>query len=256
MWLFYAPVAMWTAWLTIRHRGITAISAANPGMPDGGIVGESKFDIVSRLPEEWTIPAVAIEPGPVDSRMWQFVSRLTTKQWAFPLILKPDVGQRGVGVKLARSLDEARDYLARENGRVVVQPYHPGPFEAGVFYYRFPGEARGRILSITDKRFPFVTGDGESTLEELIWSDSRLRMQANRFLSRHAAQRDRILARGERLQLAIAGNHAQGTLFKDGRHLITPALEERIDQIAWSYPRLLRRPIRHPLHGRRAVQGG
>jgi len=236
MWLFYAPVAMWTAWLTICHRGITAISAANPGMPDGGIVGESKFDIVSRLPDEWTIPAVAIDPGPVDARMWQFVSRLTTKQWAFPLILKPDVGQRGVGVRLARTLDEARAYLAQESGRVVAQPYHPGPFEAGVFYYRFPGEARGRILSITDKHFPFVIGDGESTLEELIWSDSRLRMQANRFLSRHAAQRDRILARGERLPLAIAGNHAQGTLFKDGRHLITPALEDRIDRIAWSYP--------------------
>jgi hypothetical protein len=79
-------------------------------------------------------------------------------------------------------------------------------------------------------------GDGESTLEELIWGDSRLRMQAARFLTRHAAHRRHVLARGERLQLAMAGNHAQGTLFKDGRHLITPALEERIDQIARSYP--------------------
>lgn len=236
MWLFYAPVAIWIAWLTVRHRGLTAISAANPGMPDGGIVGESKFDIVSRLPDAWTIPAVAIDAGPPDARMRQFVSRLAAKAWAFPLILKPDVGQRGVGVKLTRSLDQARDYLAQEHGRVVVQPYHPGPYEAGVFYYRFPGERSGRILSITDKRFPFVTGDGESTLEALIWSHPRLRMQAGRFLSRHEAQRDRILARGERLQLAVAGNHAQGTLFKDGRHLITPALEQRIDQIAQSYP--------------------
>jgi len=235
MWLFYAPVAVWTTWLIIRHRGVRAMSAANPGMPDGGIVGESKFDIVSHLPEAWTIPAIAIEPGSAESRMWQFVSRLTSKQWAFPLILKPDVGQRGVGVKLARTLEDVRGYLTQEPARVVVQPYHPGPHEAGVFYYRFPGESRGRILSITDKHFPFVTGDGRSTLEELIWADSRLRMQAGRFLARHAAIRDRVLARGERLQLAIAGNHAQGTLFKDGRHLITPALEERIDQIAWSY---------------------
>jgi membrane protein DedA with SNARE-associated domain len=235
MWVFYAPVAAWMTWLIIRHRGVGAISAANPGMPDGGIVGESKFDIVSRLPEEWTIPAVAIEPGSAESRLWQFASRLTSKQWAFPLILKPDVGQRGVGVKLARTLEDVRDYLTQEAARVIVQPYHTGPYEAGVFYYRVPGQARGRILSITDKHFPFVTGDGRSTLEELIWADSRLRMQAGRFLARHAAIRDRVLARGERQQLAIAGNHAQGTLFKDGRHLITPALEERIDQIAWSY---------------------
>jgi hypothetical protein len=122
-----------------------------------------------------------------------------------------------------------------ESDRVVAQPYHPGPQEAGIFYYRFPGWTRGRILSITDKHFPAVVGDGQSTLEELIWSDARLRMQARRFLNRHAPIRDRVLARGERMPLAIAGNHAQGTLFKDGRHLLTPALEERIDEIAWGY---------------------
>jgi len=32
--------------------------------------------------------------------------------------------------------------------------------------------------------------------------------------------------------LAEAGNHCQGTLFKDGAHLITPELEARIDQLA------------------------
>jgi membrane protein DedA with SNARE-associated domain len=235
MWLFYAPVAAWIAWLVVRHRGLAAISAANPGMPDGGIVGESKYDILSRLPAEWTIPACAIEPGPVDERMWHAATRLTTKRWALPVILKPDVGQRGVGVKLVRTLDEARAYLTTESGRVVMQPYHPGPYEAGVFYYRFPDWRRGRILSITDKHFPVVTGDGRSTLEELVWNDARLRMQARRFLDRHAASRTRVLANGERLPLAIAGNHAQGTLFTDGKHLITAALEERIDRIAQSH---------------------
>jgi hypothetical protein len=235
MWLFYAPVATWTAWLAVRYRGLSAISAANPGIPDGGIVGESKYDILSRLPSEWTIPAIVIEPATADARMWQFANRLATRQWSFPLVLKPDVGQRGVGVRLANSLEEARDYLTAESRRVVVQPYHSGPYEAGVFYYRFPGWTQGRILSITDKHFPAIAGDGQSTLEELVWDDRRLRMQASRFLARHASRGDHVLAKGERLQLAIAGNHAQGTLFKDGRHLITAALEERIDQIAWAY---------------------
>jgi len=235
MWLFYAPVAVWLGWLTLRHRGVGAISAANPGMPDGGIVGESKFDIISRLPEKWTIPAASIAPGPIDARLWRFASQVRHRGWKFPLILKPDIGQRGVGVKLVHTLEGARNYLTREASRVIVQPYHRGPYEAGVFYYRFPGWTCGRILSITDKHFPAVTGDGQSTVEELIWADSRLRMQASRFVARHDAERYRVLARGERLALAIAGNHAQGTLFKDGRHLITPALEERIDEIAQSY---------------------
>ena len=235
MWVFYSPVAVWLLWLVVRHRGVGALGAANPGMPDGGIVGESKFDIVSQLPAEWTIPAAAIEPGSAEARAWRLASHVSQRGWKLPLILKPDVGQRGVGVRLVHTLEGARAYLAREASRVVVQPYHAGPYEAGIFYYRFPGWKRGRILSITDKHFPVATGDGQSTLEELIWSDGRLRMQAARFLSRHDADRTRVLAHGERLPLAIAGNHAQGTLFKDGRHLITTALEDRIDDIARSY---------------------
>ena len=46
----------------------------------------------------------------------------------------------------------------------------------------------------------------------------------------------RVLASGERFPLAMAGNHAQGTLFRNGAHLITPALEKRIDEIARAYP--------------------
>jgi hypothetical protein len=120
-------------------------------------------------------------------------------------------------------------------GAVIVQPYHEGPFEAGVFYYRMPGWRRGRILSITDKHFPVIVGDGRSTIEELIWAHPRYRMQADLFLGRHAGSAARVLGRGEEFRLAIAGNHAQGTLFCDGAHLLTPALERRIDEIARGY---------------------
>jgi hypothetical protein len=34
----------------------------------------------------------------------------------------------------------------------------------------------------------------------------------------------------------MAGNHAQGTTFTDGAHLLTPALERRIDEIARAFP--------------------
>ncbi len=116
-----------------------------------------------------------------------------------------------------------------------MQPYHPGPFEAGVFYYRFPGSPRGRILSITDKHFPFVIGDGRSTLEKLILAHPRYQLQAGTFLARFQDSLGRVLAAGEQLSLAIAGNHAQGTLFRDGG-LWTAALERRIDEMAQAYP--------------------
>jgi hypothetical protein len=60
-------------------------------------------------------------------------------------------------------------------------------------------------------------------------------MQAARFLARHAGERERVLAAGETFVLGRAGNHAQGTMFLDDAHLITPALESRIDEIARTY---------------------
>jgi hypothetical protein len=156
--------------------------------------------------------------------------------WSFPVVLKPDVGQRGVGVRLVRNLAEAAEYLHTQCGRVIVQPYHDGPFEAGVFYYRMPDWTRGRILSITDKQFPFIVGDGRSTIERLIWQHPRYRIQASIFLRRHSSVLATVLPAGERFQLAMAGNHAQGTMFRDGRRLLTPELERRIDDIARRVP--------------------
>jgi membrane protein DedA with SNARE-associated domain len=235
MWLFYAPVALWVLWLSVRHRGISTITASNPGIPDGGVVGESKFHILSNLLAEWTVPSALMDVDMSADRARQILDGLQRRGWSFPIVLKPDVGQRGVGVRLARRVEDVEAYCAAETGRILVQPYHPGPFEAGIFYYRFPGEPRGRIFSVTDKHFPVIIGDGHSTIEALIWAHPRYCLQAGTFLTRHRSVLARVLARGERFQLAIAGNHAQGTLFCDGWHLWTPALEMRIDEIARAF---------------------
>lgn len=236
MWLFYLPVAARIAWLALRHGGLSTITAANPGMPDGGLVGESKSEILKRLPAEWTIPSVLIPRGDIAARMTTLRALVDANAWSLPLILKPDVGQRGMGVKLARTGADVNAYLTAVGDPFVAQPYHPGPFEAGIFYYRMPGSVRGRIFSITDKHFPVLVGDGRSTLEELIWEHPRYRLQAETFVARHRNTLAQVLDAGERFPLAIAGNHCQGTLFRDGRHLITPALEERVDDIARAYP--------------------
>jgi membrane protein DedA with SNARE-associated domain len=235
-WLFYLPVLPWIGWLMVRYRSLTVWTAANPGIPDGGIVGESKFDILANLPKAWVVPTALLEPGACQRRLDRFVEIQRENGWTFPLILKPDVGQRGAGVKLARTMTDVAACLKNQPGAIIVQTYHPGPFEAGIFYVRIPGEPTGRVFSITDKRFPEVIGDGESALDQLIWKHPRFRMQARTFLARHCQDADRVLARGESFRLAIAGNHCQGTLFLDGTHLITPDLQRRIDEIARHFP--------------------
>jgi len=233
-WLFYAPVALWVLFLSLRHRGLTTITASNPGIQDGGFVGESKFDILRQLPAPHTIPSARVTAD--DDRVHQAIAIMARERWTFPIVLKPDVGQRGVGVRLIRTVDQFVGYLSAARGATLMQPFHDGPYEAGVFYYRFPGERHGCIFSITDKHFPVLVGDGRSTVAELIDAHTRYRLQRTVFLRRHEALADVILTRGERLPLAIAGNHAQGTMFRDGAHLLTPALERRIDEIAGYVP--------------------
>lgn len=235
-WLFYAPVVGWILLLALRYRGLTTITACNPAIPDGGVVGESKADILDRLPEDCRISHLRIAAGEGDEAVATAMRRMSSAGWAFPVIVKPDVGQRGTGVRLVRSTSELADYLNRTSGAILMQPFHEGPYEAGIFYYRQPGESRGRILSITDKQFPVVVGDGRSTLRQLIESHPRYQLQASLFMARHATTADIVLPRGERKQLALAGNHAQGTTFRDGSHLWTLALEHRIDNIARHRP--------------------
>ncbi|MEO1236353.1 MAG: alpha/beta fold hydrolase [Planctomycetota bacterium] len=232
MWIFYAPLVPWLAWLALRHRSATVWTLANPGLPDGGVVGESKAQIMDALgtvdgrPDEtFTLPAVKVETAD-EAR-----DALAERGWSLPVILKPDAAQRGAGVRLVERDDDIDAYFTKSHGPAQLQKYHPGPCEAGVFYVREPSDDTGRIFSITDKHFPVVTGDGRSTLEELIWAHRRYRMQADVFLRRLGDDADLVLPDGETRRLAMAGNHCQGTLFADGRHLITPELERAVDRV-------------------------
>jgi membrane protein DedA with SNARE-associated domain len=235
-WLFYLPVLPWLAYLSVRYRGALTWTAANPGIPQGGVVGESKHAILTHLPQESVVPSLLVPPGEPGARLAQVRQAIEARGWSFPLILKPDSAQRGAGVRRVRDLVDVEKYLRGQPAPVVLQTYHPGPFEAGIFYYRLPGERIGHIFSITDKVFPVLVGDGRSTLEELIWRHPRYRMQARTFLARHEAECARILTDGERFALALAGNHCQGTMFRDGAHLITPELERAVDAVARRFP--------------------
>lgn len=238
-WLFYLPVAAHYARLSVRHRGVTVPTAANPGFFTGGFVGESKVAILRDLgasSPEFTAEAYLVEGSYSGARLADLHRLCAEHDLAIPFVLKPDVGQRGAGVRLIRSFDQAAEYLHRVRAPVLVQRYAPGPREVGLFYYRHPGAARGRILGITEKIFPVLIGDGRHTIEELVWLDARARFQAKTYLRRLGAQRLRVLTPGEAFRLVEAGNHAQGCLFQDGWHLWSEPLEQRLDEISRRLP--------------------
>lgn len=223
-WLFYAPVLMDCLALGLRY-GLRSPTLSNPGIPNGGLINESKDGILRLLPPHEAVLAWSLQrPG----------SR--PQGAAFPLIAKPDAGQRGSGVRLLRSQAELDAYAAAADYPFLVQEYCALPHEAGVFCVRRPGEARVRITSVTRKVFPEVQGDGIRSLAELILASPRDRFMARVFFERHADRLDSVPAPGERVRLVESGNHSQGCVFLQGRDLLGPGLERELGRIAGAMP--------------------
>lgn len=235
-YLFYLPVLLYVLYLGLKFKSVSLFTAANPAIVAGGFLGESKYRILKTLSGAGNyIPQTSLisDREPAD-RVHGALAFMKSNQVSFPVVLKPDVGQRGSGVAVVRSDKELRTYLHNSHYETIVQEYVPG-FEFGVFYYRYPNEKHGRIFSITEKRLPVLTGDGRTTIGDLILADHRAVCMARFYRSKNAHQLDRIPGKNESVQLVELGTHCRGAMFLDGNHAITPALEETIERISRTF---------------------
>lgn len=241
--LFYTPVALYCAWLSLRHRGPTLLTGANPALPYSGLVGESKDAVlgaVSGPARQLISPYVRLTrwsgSGGAERTADDAAKSMNTAGLAFPLVAKPDIGMRGAGVQLVRSHEDLKAYIHEfpAGANFLLQALVDEEGEAGVFYVRHPGEERGRILSLTLKYFPHVTGDGRTILRDLILKDPRAGQVPHLYLERHRARLGEVIPAGESVRLAFAGNHCQGTIFRNGNREITEAMTSAFDAIAKS----------------------
>jgi hypothetical protein len=231
-WAAYAPVLCYVLGLAARHRSLTIFTAANPAIPAGGFIGESKIDILRGLGQACVARSLFLEGTlPAALKIERVEAFLSTLGRQLPIVVKPDQGQRGSGVIVARTREALHARLACTSADTIVQEYVTG-LEFGVFYVRRPGDTRGRILSITEKRLPSVTGDGCSTLEELILKDPDTIGMARFHLRQHAEHLHQVPADAQVVGLGDCGSHCRGARFSDGSALLTPILERAIDDIA------------------------
>ncbi len=247
MWASYLPVIVGLPLLAVKGRGLLAFTACNPGIENGGgFVGERKSAILAKFPagETRVLASLAIGPGGSERAAAVIEAMATDEQLgAYPIVIKPDAGERGQGVRLARSDKDIEAFLEAEPGAAVLQRYHPGPHECGIFWMRKTkaddpraiGQRDGFISSITLKEFQYLEGDGSSSIRRLIERHPRYRCQMRVFFKRFQDRLDEVLPEGERLLLSFAGSHCQGTRFVEGGHLHTDELESAINDIARSF---------------------
>jgi membrane protein DedA with SNARE-associated domain len=238
-WVFYPPVVAMYVWFSVRYRGWTLPTIANPSFRNGGLIGESKIEILNALMAvsgECVSDGYLVRAGTQVQRIEQFRRICQVHSVEFPLVLKPNVGQRGAGFRLISSQAEAEEYLGQVTADVILQRYVSDKKEIGVFYFRFPGQASGKIFAVTEKVFPTLTGDGTSTFEQILNKDERASLIASTYLRRFSALRTQVLPAGQQVRLVEAGNHCQGCIFRDGSYLISEALHARIDEISRRIP--------------------
>ena len=220
-----------------KHRSLTLFTAANPSILAGGVVGESKDDILQGLAGASAFVArFALTPGapPTATKVGLAHEFIANNALTFPVVLKPNHGQRGSGVVIVRSAAALTECLEQSLADTIVQEYVPGD-EFGVFYYRRPSEPDGHIFSITRKVFPSVVGDGHRTLERLILDDERAVCAARLYCERHKDHLETVPPEGFNVPLTELGSHCRGALFLDGIGLLTPALTQRFDEIAKTF---------------------
>jgi len=223
------PVVAFWLYFAAKARHLFFFTAANPAIETGGVLGESKMDILRQIPAAYR-PATLFVPRGSTART--VLAQLAQQQMSFPLIVKPNVGERGNGVEKVETTAALMAYLADSQVDLIVQAYVDYPEEYSVLYYRFPGEPTGQITSLCRKAYLTVVGDGQRSLRMLIEASPRAYLQLPKLAAQWGDPLAEVPEPGQEILLVPIGNHARGTKFLNANPEIDADLVQTFDRLS------------------------
>ncbi|MEO8135986.1 MAG: hypothetical protein ABI831_18670 [Betaproteobacteria bacterium] len=234
-WLNLLPIVAQWIWLSLRYRSITLPSCCNPAITSGGMVGEGKLEYFKIMGPRamrataTTVSAVADGIESIDA----VEMAMKRAGLAYPIVVKPDLGWCGFGVRRIDDRFGLIKYLdAYPRGeRIVVQQWMDEACEAGVFYMRHPGQQAGQVIGMLLRHFPRVTGDGVHSIAELIAADARASRLGRDGASEPCCDATRIPKIGQAVRIAVVASTRVGGMYEDGTALVTTALCQAFDAI-------------------------
>jgi hypothetical protein len=225
--VYFCIYPVW-AWLSLRARSFFFFAASNPTIENGGFLMESKRKIYHIMPPQYYPKTAFFPSGTPAATLLQQIQQLNFR---YPLIAKPDVGGQGRGVKKINTEAELLQYGAVSPLDYLVQEYATQENEVGVFYYRYPGEKKGCVSGVVRKELLGVTGDGYSSIRQLLLKDKRFILQLPVLERTYGKALDQRLPAGEQKELVPYGNHARGAKFLDDTHRVDAVFSDTIDAI-------------------------
>jgi hypothetical protein len=157
---------------------------------------------------------------------------LNYNHYQYPLAVKPDIGRMGFMFRRIDNLTQLDKYHNLMPSKYIIQQWINYPIEVSVFYYRFPDQPKGIITGFIRKEFLQVTGDGKSTLWELIQNYGRVQFRLEEMIAKHKHRLNEVISKDEIYILSNALNLSRGGMLINIEHEKDESLLKVFDDLS------------------------
>ena len=226
-YMIYIPLLPVYLFGVLYTRKLLYFTAANPSIDMGGFFGERKSEIMDLIPSSYVVKSIHVTRIHSSDSLAKIIEEA---ELTLPLILKPNVGERGEGVKLCLTIEDLFAY-GESQSDYLIQEYVDYPLEIGVLYSKLPCSSGGEVTSIVQKEFLSVCGDGQSTVYQLLQKHKRNRLYLAVVRERFSDRLDVVVPKDENFIIHKIGNHVLGTKFIDMNRHMSSALNEAFTEL-------------------------
>lgn len=221
--IVHFPTAVFYFIMGLRARNFLFFTNISNDYKDCNIENSSKYFVYSKLQQVY-FPITQL----INKDKRSNLSLDLYPDLSYPIIAKPNIGKRGLAASLLYNNVDLQNYSKKANYDILLQEYINYSNECGIFYIRIPHVQKGKITSIGIKKLVAVTGDGRSTLQELLSQSDITLSDANTITNQYDLYTT-ILKDGEELVIEPIGSHNRGTMISSGDHLINDQLLQVIE---------------------------
>ena len=179
---YIAITPMWF-WYCIRSGSFWFFTASNPTLTFGGFEGEGKKEMYDQLPPGSFPKTVYVQK---EDSFHCVLQSIKTNGFTYPFCVKPEVGMKGLLFRKVNKESQLKLYHEQVPVAYLVQELVEYPIEVSVFYYRYPDKESGVITGFIQKELMEVTGDGNSTLLQLIQQQQKAKYRLEEMRMKHA----------------------------------------------------------------------
>ncbi|OJJ13981.1 hypothetical protein BKI52_44755 [marine bacterium AO1-C] len=228
MELLYLPLTLYVFTIgALRTGRFFYFAATNPKVSLGGFAGDSKYHILSHIPAQFRPKTILIQKN---TKNFDLITKIIHSQkFQFPLIAKPDLGEGGFLVKKIADMAALQAYHAQYRTSYILQEFVDDSLELSILVHNTSGVLQ--ISSITERRYLTLTGDGKSTVGELLKQNTHAQFRIKNLYKLLQKDWHHILDKGEIYQPIQIGNWDYGATYVDQSSQITPAFIQLFEKL-------------------------